>query len=361
MKEEALKDIIKTSKSDILLLQETKMEEQDFLKTTKALWKISRGITENTRGASGDIGTFWNTMKFDLVNFEARTHWIYTNLLHRETTQLISLFNLYVPVLLEEKIICWDSLKDYLQLKDLDNIIIGGDLNVTLALIEKKGGSIVRDPAREWVEDIMFDWELEDIKPTKGKYTWSNKRVGPWHIAARLDRFLVQSSFLLLGLTPSYSILLHSVSDHKPILLEISLDKNLGPIPFRFNPAWIHDEGYQKLVTKISNDTVRGSTFFVWEEKLRGLRTTLKSWVKTRSNPIAIRQEAQKQLGNHQLEMENQEITQEILHQEDQLQRNWYKACREEENYWRQKLRSLWLEAGDKNTSYFHKQAEARK
>jgi hypothetical protein len=32
-----------------------------------------------------------------------------------------------------------------------------------------------------------------------------------------------------------------------------------------------------------------------------------------------------------------------------------------EEEHWRQKSRSLWLQAGDKNTSYFHKQDEARK
>jgi hypothetical protein len=57
--------------------------------------------------------------------------------------------------------------------------LLGGDLNVTLATTEKKGGSIMRDPAREWVEDIMADWELEDVKPTKGKYMWSNKRAGP--------------------------------------------------------------------------------------------------------------------------------------------------------------------------------------
>ena len=37
IKEEALKDIIRHSKSEILLVQETKMEEQDFLNTTKAL------------------------------------------------------------------------------------------------------------------------------------------------------------------------------------------------------------------------------------------------------------------------------------------------------------------------------------
>ena len=69
--------------------------------------------------------------------------------------------------------------------------MLAGDLNVTLALAEKKGGSLVRDPAREWVEDLMLEWDLEDITPDKGKYTWSNKRIGPGHIAARLDRFLI--------------------------------------------------------------------------------------------------------------------------------------------------------------------------
>jgi hypothetical protein len=157
---------------------------------------------------------------------------------------------------------------------------LGGDLNLTLALEEKKGGSIVRDPAREWVEDIMLDWDLEDIKPSIGKFIWENKRVGPGHIAARRDRFLVQSSFLLLGLIFSSKILPHSVSDHKPILLELSQDKNLGPIPFRFSLAWILYEGFQDLVAKVWNEKVYASSFYVWEEKLRKLKKVLKNGLK---------------------------------------------------------------------------------
>ena len=158
---------------------------------------------------------------------------------------------------------CWESLQNFLQQNELDNIILDGNLNVTLAQEEKRGGSIVRDPAREWVEDLVSAWDLINIKPAKGLYTWRNKRIGPGHIAARLDRFLVQSSFLLLGLTATAEILSHSVSDHKPLHLEIRIDQVRGPIPFIFNLTWIQDKDFFPLVSKTWTDVVKGSSFYV--------------------------------------------------------------------------------------------------
>ena len=46
------------------------------------------------------------------------------------------------------------------------------------------------------MEDLMTDMDLLDIPLRNKKYTWSNIRVRIGHIVARLDRFLVSSSFL---------------------------------------------------------------------------------------------------------------------------------------------------------------------
>ena len=97
----------------------------------------------------------------------------------------------------------------------------------------------------------MQDWDLLDIKPISGKFTWTNKRIGPGHIAARLDRFLIQSSFLLLGLEARVHILPCSTSDHKPIKLELVFQLDLGPIPFRLSPLWTNESNFMHLVKDI--------------------------------------------------------------------------------------------------------------
>ena len=147
-----------------------------------------------------------------------------------------------------EKKSYWQSIHDILSSQNLDNIILARDLNITLNVKEKKGGSIVWDPLREMVEDIMSNWDLEDIKPSRGKFTWLNRRIGPGHIAARLDRFLIHHSFATFGFRSDSKILPFNMSDHKPILLDLTEERNLGPIPFRFSPSWIYQAGFMDLV-----------------------------------------------------------------------------------------------------------------
>ena len=69
-------------------------------------------------------------------------------------------------------------------------------MNITLASNEKKGGLRCKDHLQDYVEDLIQAWDLIDLKPKIGCFTWSNHRVGVASISARLDRFLVHSTLM---------------------------------------------------------------------------------------------------------------------------------------------------------------------
>ena len=85
---------------------------------------------------------------------------------------------MFLTYLLKKKD-CWNCLREVRSNTSLENIIPAGDLNVILNQAEKRGGYLVRDLVREHVDDLILDWELSDVIPSKGRFTWTNKRLGP--------------------------------------------------------------------------------------------------------------------------------------------------------------------------------------
>jgi len=104
VKEEAVKSLIRIETSDILLIQETKMEGKDFLQVSKKFWKKGGGLTISARGASGGLGSLWNSSKYSLITETQNDHWLYLKLQLLDTKEVISLFNVYAPVNAGEKI-----------------------------------------------------------------------------------------------------------------------------------------------------------------------------------------------------------------------------------------------------------------
>jgi exonuclease III len=155
---------------------------------------------------------------------------------------------MYVPVHYEEKKECWKTLSDYLELLNPKNIVIGGDLNIIMDPKEKRGGTFYKRPFLNTVENLMLQWDLVDFKPVKGEYTWTNNRTGENHISARLDRFLTSSSIMMDKRIVFSKILPKLTSDHKPILLCLKDEEDLGPLPFDFSPLWAEREGFFETV-----------------------------------------------------------------------------------------------------------------
>jgi exonuclease III len=238
-KVEALKDLVSLEKPSVILLQETKMEEIVALESAKKALKNNNGLALSSTGASGDILTLWDEKLWQLeVSFRAK-HWILTILRNKDFDSKYSFINVYMPNQYSEKLDCWSSLFALKDSIDLNTVIVGGDFNTHLNQGEKKGGNRVRDPFSEKLLDLISNWDLQDIKPLKGRYTWNNRRSGLSHIASRLDRFLISNDFLLSSFDIESCIIPSALSDHKPISLSFSIPQNLGPIPFHFNPLWL--------------------------------------------------------------------------------------------------------------------------
>ena len=114
-------------------------------------------------------------------------------------------------------------------------------------------------------------------------------------------------------------------------------------------------------VTLAWETPVIGSPNYVWERKLINTKAALKNWVKlTQKNPTSERKEALLNLEKIQLEMEEKEITPSLLEKEQKSQLISFQAFKREEEYWRLKSQTTWLKAGDRNTSFFHKQCRVR-
>jgi len=86
------------------------LEDSRFLARVPSLWRQRKGVAYSSRGASGGIGTLWDEENLDLLQSRVEQHWILTIFLHKNSGDLVNLFNIYVPLHLEAKKEYWETL-----------------------------------------------------------------------------------------------------------------------------------------------------------------------------------------------------------------------------------------------------------
>ena len=99
----AVKDLLRMAPSEILLLQETKIEEEALLLIRNKNWNLNAGNAVSARGSCGGLATLWRDDKFQLKKVYATQHWIFTELFRHSSKTSYALFNLYVPANYSEK------------------------------------------------------------------------------------------------------------------------------------------------------------------------------------------------------------------------------------------------------------------
>ena len=96
LKVNAVRDLVKSEQPDFLLLQETKITEQEFKDSTKKI-RNYEGIAISSEGASGGIGTLWNKKKWQLKDYKQNRWWIRTDIQNSIKIEEYSIYNVYAP------------------------------------------------------------------------------------------------------------------------------------------------------------------------------------------------------------------------------------------------------------------------
>lgn len=151
-------------------------------------------------------------------------------------------------------------------------------------------------------------------------------------------------------------------SDNCPILLECG-DWSKGTGYFKFEDMWLEHKDFSDLVDNWWNSyNVLGRADEVLAKKLKLLKKDLKKWYRKVFGNLIER----KIKASEKIEVLDQRaiLTQSSDQAEAKrcaIQSELENIAKAEEMSWRQKSRCLWIDHGDRNTSFFHKQANVHK
>ena len=132
---------------------------------------------------------------------------------------------------------------------EISNLIVGGDWNVTLQAIDKKGGTpwrptLYRDKLVSIMDDIGLIDVFRKLYPKGKSFSYESKSL---KVSSRIDFFLVSKSIIDWVVKANTKV--SNAPDHKAVVLDLKiLSEKRGPGLWKFNNSLVEDNEYIDLI-----------------------------------------------------------------------------------------------------------------
>jgi hypothetical protein len=275
----SLRRLLDKHRPTVIFLQETLVDAEVARNFFFALRPDWMACAASSIGTSGGLLAAWDPLYFDFTPMLSPGGILLTGTCLELNTSL-TLLNTYGPCL--ERRLFWEKL-DRLGLLAIKDLIIAGDLNLTLSSKEIWGDKAKTDPLATFFTSLFTKNALVDLEPAELLPTWRNGRAGSSGIEKRLNAFLISEDLLNPSHLARAWIDLPYLSDHTPICLQLGKGNLGSSYPFKFNSAWLLEPAFDQIVRSVWSDSshsLPGDAQGNLVRKLKCLKANTISWLK---------------------------------------------------------------------------------
>ncbi|XP_078152948.1 uncharacterized protein LOC144548131 [Carex rostrata] len=342
----------------ILCLQETKWDTANaqFVKQTIGR-KLDSYLVINAEGTAGGVLLAWDSGIFTKLAQKIDHYCLSVDLAFNMDDTIFRITGAYGPSTITEKQAFYRELQGA-QPQNLLPWIVCGDLNVTLLPQDRTDNSNHRTQTNRF-RTIVEGLQLQDLRLQGRAYTWSNEQENP--IFARLDRFLISTTWSQTFPNSVQTAIPNTASDHCPLICQVQTKFPTSNI-FRLENSWLKREEFKELVNQQWGSIQTAATTRDLSVKIMALRKAIIHWKKMH----AEEQKFQSDLCKNCLHWLAQQSERRRLTNVEKLLKNillqrYTTICHTEEEKWFQRAKRAWVSKGDKNSKYFHLLASKRK